>query len=177
MSFHGKSKLELAQLAQPLAPALHVYLWIAPVGDAPRTSTLSQSWRTVWETSPWDASRFRTLCGEQKPQMKTLNERTSGHDVVCHRGWLVRDVTTTLSVVMFATIVGEVSKPHLHLHTQVVDKVSRKGQTVHRSQNCINPTCRTHNLFIYHCNINLWINTISLILILILIWYTANSSN
>lgn len=34
-----------------------------------------------------------------------------------------------------------VSKPHLHLHTQVVDKVSRERQTVNWSQYCIDPTC------------------------------------
>lgn len=31
------------------------------------------------------------------------------------------------------------TKPHLHLHTQVVNEVSRKRQAVHRSQNCIDP--------------------------------------
>lgn len=31
-------------------------------------------------------------------------------------------------------------KPHLHLHTQIVNKVSREGQTVDRGQYCIDPT-------------------------------------
>lgn len=38
-------------------------------------------------------------------------------------------------------VMRQVSKPHLHLHTQVVDKVSRERQTVDRSQYCIDPTC------------------------------------
>lgn len=42
-----------------------LYLWIAPVGVAPRTSTPSQSWRRVWDISPLVASRFRRLCGER----------------------------------------------------------------------------------------------------------------
>lgn len=41
---------------------------------------------------------------------------------------------------MNVCVIRRVSKPHLHLHAQVVDEVSRERQAVDWSQYCIDPT-------------------------------------